>query len=136
MARFIKDHKETKGKAPGSLILIGKQKMDRAEIDLMEFDAHNFAETQRISIKDAFLKIKKGKVTWINVYGIHDLNLMKEIGQFFNLHSLLLEDILNTDHHPKYEEIEKHYVFILKMLDYDEESKMIKAEQITLILGE
>ena len=117
MARFIKDQKEIKDKAPGSLVLIGRRKMERAEIDLMEYDANHFREHHDISLPDAISGIHEGKVTWINVYGIHDLELMKKIGETFNLHPLLLEDILNTDHHPKYEEVDDNYVFITKMLD-------------------
>ena len=71
MARFIKDHKESKGKAPGSLVLIGRQKMDKAEIDLMKFDDHNLFEKQNISIQDAISGIDENDVSWINIYGIH-----------------------------------------------------------------
>ena len=136
MARFIKDRKEAKGKAPGSLVLIGRQKMDKAEIDLMKYDDHNLVEKQNISIQDAISGIDKSNVSWINVYGIHDLDFMREIGEVFNLHPLLLEDILNTDHYPKYEEFDDKYVFIIKMLEYDEGTSTIRAEQITLILGD
>ena len=64
------------------------------------------------------------------------MEFMREIGEAFNLHPLLLEDILNTDHYPKYEELDDKYVFIIKMLEYDEGTSTIRAEQITLILGD
>ena len=136
MARFIKDLKESQGKAPGSLVLIGNQKMDKAEIDVMKYDAHDLIEKQNISIQDAIAGIDKSNVSWINVYGIHDLDFMREMGEVFTLHPLLLEDILNTDHYPKYEELDDKYVFIIKMLEYDKDSRTIMAEQITLILGD
>jgi len=74
-------------------------------------------------------------VTWINVDGLHDLKLMKEIGKIFNIHPLLLEDILNTGQRPKIEEYDNCLFMVLKMLRYDKEKQMILAEQLSMVVG-
>lgn len=135
MARFLKSRIATKGQAPGSLVLIGKQKMDRPVINLIEYDAVKLVEKTLDSIEEAKTCIENDLVSWINIYGIHDLELIKRVGELFELPALVLEDILNTDQRPKYDEGDAFNAFILKMLKYDEATKKITAEQFTLVLG-
>lgn len=135
MARFIKDRTATKGKIPGSLILIGNQKMEKPVIRVMEYNRDELIEKELGSIEEAISFSDPGHVTWINIYGIHDLDLMMRLGEMFEIHPLIMEDILNTDQTPKYDDGELYDAFILKMLKYDEPAKLITAEQLTLILG-
>jgi magnesium transporter len=135
MARFIKDRKASKGQIPGSLILIGKQKMEKPVIRLMEYNPKHLLEKELSSIDEALAFKDPNTVTWINIYGIHDQDLMGRLGEKFGLHSLFLEDVMNTDQRPKYEDGENFDAVILKMLKYDESTKLISAEQFTMILG-
>jgi magnesium transporter len=136
MARFITDRKASRGQIPGSLILIGNQKMDRAVINLMEYNREQLVEKELSDISEATNLQDPGTVSWINIFGIHDQELMNRIGEIFGLHPLVLEDIMNTDQRPKYEDGEQYDGMILKMLKYDEGIQKITAEQFTLILGE
>lgn len=136
MARFIKDRKESKGQIPGSLILIGNQKMDKPVITLMEYTREHLVEKQLTTIEETLPCKDTDAVSWINLYGIHDLDLMQRLGEIFEFHPLIMEDILNTDQRPKYDDGELQDVFILKMLKYDEQLKQISSEQLTLVLGD
>lgn len=136
MARFLKDRSINKGQAPGSLILIGQQKMDKAVIQLMNFGADHFEEKKLENIEECKDYLDKDSVTWINIYGIHDLDIMQQITDIFQLSPLLMEDIMNTDQSPKYDDDEKHDAFIYKMLAYNDIENSIDSEQLTLILGE
>jgi magnesium transporter len=135
MARFIKDRSATKGQVPGSLILIGKQKMEKPVIRLMEFDAGQLVEKDLESIDETVTCKQTTPVSWINIWGIHDLQMIQRLGEIFELQPLFLEDILNTDQRPRYEDGDHYDAFILKMLKYDEPTRRISAEQFTLILG-
>lgn len=136
MARFIKDRKASTGQVPGSLILIGKQKMEQPVIRLMEYNLEKLIDKELSSIDEAISCKGSDAVSWINIYGIHDLDLMKRLGEIFDFHPLILEDVLNTDQRPKYDDGEIHDAFILKMLKYDRPAKQITSEQLTVILGE
>lgn len=136
MARFIKDRKASKGQIPGSLILIGKQKMEQPIIRLMEYNSAALEEKELSSIEEAIPCKSSDSVSWLNIYGIHDLDLMKRLGEIFDFHPLIMEDIMNTDQRPKYDDGILHDVFFLKMLNYDEKVKQITSEQLTIILGE
>ncbi|MEA1886189.1 MAG: magnesium/cobalt transporter CorA [Bacteroidota bacterium] len=135
MARFIKDRSPATGKAPGSLVLIGRQKMEKPQIRIMDYSPDHMNESELESIKECEPFLKTNSVSWINVFGIHEMEMMHDIGNIFGIDNLLLEDILNTDQMPKYVSGEKYDAFILKMLDYDSSSNKISAEQLTLILG-
>ncbi len=135
MARFLKDRIASKGQVPGSLVLIGRQKMDRPVIQLIEYDAGQLVEKELGSIDEAIKCKENDRVSWINIYGIHDTELIRKAGEIFELPPLFLEDILNTDQRPIYEDGDGFDAFILKMLSYDTEFKKISAEQITIVLG-
>ena len=73
-------------------------------------------------------------VTWINVDGIHQKDLVEKLGDCFRLHPLVQEDILNTDQRPKVEDYGEDLFIVVKSLSYDERTEEIAAEQISLIL--
>ena len=135
MARFIKDRSQAKGQAPGSLVLIGSQKMEKPQIKIMDYSPDHLVESELESIKNCSQYLKKDSVSWINIYGIHEMEMMNDIGEIFNIDNLLLEDILNTDQMPKYVAGDKYDALIMKMLEYDTENNIITAEQISIILG-
>jgi magnesium transporter len=116
MARFIKDRTPSHGQIPGSLILIGKQKMEQPVITLMEYNQNNLVEKVLPTIQEAVNFKDPKTVTWINIYGIHDQNLMGQIGEMFERHSLFLEDMMDTDQRPKYVAGDQYDAFILKMV--------------------
>lgn len=134
MARFIKNRDNIKGQVPGSLILVGKQKMEQPIIQLMTYDEENLLEKELSSIREINDHLEHKGVKWMNIYGIHDKDLISDLGTHFSIHSLHLEDILNTDHRPKFEDHEDYNVFILKMLQFREDKLKIVSEQISIII--
>ena len=136
MARFFKKREEIKGLSPGSLIFIGNQKVDNIRIRVIDYDGSQLKEDELKDIAAGAAFKQTNTVTWINIDGLHDHTVMKAIGQTFDLHPLLLEDIMNTGQRPKFEEFENCLFLVLKMLRYDKEKKMIYAEQLSLVLGD
>jgi magnesium transporter len=122
------------GLAPGTLIHVGEQKVDRPVLDFFDYDPGKIEVQQDVSVEDCLVLKSSSSVSWINLNGIHDIPLLEKIGQSFDLHPLALEDILNTQHRPKIEEFEGYSLIILKMLDFDEQTEQINAEQISLVL--
>ena len=96
MARFFKKREEIKGLSPGSLVFIGNKKVENIRIRVIDYDGAQLKEDELKDIAAGAEFKRTNTVTWINVDGLHDLALMKEIGSTFDLHPLLMEDILNT----------------------------------------
>jgi len=74
-------------------------------------------------------------MTWVTVTGLHDIDLIKSLGQHFGIHPLILEDIVNTGQRPKAEDYDDYIFVVLKMLFYDAAANHITAEQVSFILG-
>lgn len=135
MARFFKKREENKGLGPGSLVFIGNKKVDNLRIRVIDYDKTKLTEDELKDIKKGEEFKKTNTVTWINIDGLHEIDLIKEIGQTFELHPLLLEDILNTGQRPKIEEFDNCIFMVIKMLRYDHEKQMVLSEQLSLVLG-
>ena len=135
MAHFIKRSSKKAGQSPGSLVHIGEKKIEKIKISLMYYDSENLQEKQLPAIEASFPYRDRPPVSWINVDGLHEIDVIEKIGTHFGIHSLVLEDIVNTGQRTKAEEF-KNYIFIVfKMLVYDETADHITAEQVSLILG-
>jgi len=135
VARFFKKREATKGQSPGSLIFIGNKKIDQVRLRIIDYDKSQLKEDELKNIAAGAEFKQTNTVTWINLDGLHDLSTIKEIGQTFDLHPLLLEDILNTGQRPKLEVFDNCLFIVLKMLRYDKEKSMIVTEQLSLVLG-
>ena len=135
MPRFIKKRSKTIGQPPGTLIHIGEKKTERARISIIDYDEMRFEEREAKSVEECFTFRDTPTVTWINIDGIHQIEIIEKIGKHFNLHPLVLEDILNTGQRPKIEDFGEYLYIVLKMLYYDDKKGEVKAEQVSLILG-
>jgi len=136
MVRFIKKSVSTRGLPPGSIIHIGEKKADTVKVTIIDFTSDEFDEKEVKKIEDCFQYKQKPSMTWINVDGLHDVDLIKKLGEAFEIHPLVLEDIANTDQRPKMEDYENHLFIVLKMLYVDSKTHEIYSEQVSLILGQ
>ena len=136
MARFFKKREESKGLAPGSLVFIGDQKVETVRLRVIDYDQTELKEDALRDIAEAAEFKRTKTVTWINIDGLHDLEVMRAIGTAFDLHPLTLEDILNTGQRPKLEEFDNCLFLVLKMLRYDQEKRIVISEQLSLVLGD
>ena len=102
---------------------------------VIDYDESHFEEKEAKRIEECFAFGDKPTVTWINIDGIHQLDIIEKIGEHFNIHPLVLEDIVTTGQRPKMEDFVDYIFLTLKMLHYSEEEKETKAEQVSLILG-
>jgi magnesium transporter len=101
----------------------------------MDYDEAHFEEREVKKIEECFLFREKPTVTWMNVDGLHQVEILEKLGECYGLHPLVLEDILNTDQRPKMEDYGEYIYIVLRDLDYSDKSNEIETEQIILIVG-
>ena len=135
MARFLKNREAVKGLSPGAVVFVGQQKMETPRLRVIDYTPSELTESELESIASGAAYKATNTVTWINIDGLHDMDLMREVGKAFDLHPLLLEDILNTGQRPKLEEFDPHLFMVLKMIRLDKETDRIFAEQLSLVVG-
>jgi magnesium transporter len=135
MPRFLKKRTGRKGIKPGSLILVGQQKLEKVRIRVMSFDSTDLVETECSTLQEAFFHIGKKEIAWINVDGLHDPEIIWDIGKRFDVSELILEDFMNTDHRPLYHEEENQIFIIAKLLSVNQQQQNIESDQFSLIAG-
>jgi magnesium transporter len=134
--RKIKEHSKKAGLPPGTLVHIGEKKIQEVRISLIDYNEQNFQERTIQNIEDCFPFKETPTVTWINIDGLHKVETIERIGKHFELHPLILEDILNTGQRPKCEDYDKCLFMVLKMLSYNNADSPIQSEQVSLVLGQ
>ena len=134
--RQIKSQLQKVGLPPGTLVHTGEKKTEQIRITLVDYNNENFQERVIEKVEECFPFKDVQTVTWINIDGLHNIETIEKIGKHFDLHPLILEDILNTGQRPKCEDYEKCLYMVLKMLTYNEENGTIKSEQVSLVLGQ
>ncbi len=124
------------GLPPGSLLHTGEQKTAEPAVTLIEYDADNCRETHFRSLDEGQRHQPQAGVLWLNVHGLHEPEIMSEIGRRFDLHPLTLEDVLNTDQRPKLEDYGHYLYMVARVFNYDRETADLSSDQVSLILGD
>ncbi len=135
MPKLIKKRSKKAGLPPGTLIHIGEKKTEELKITVIDYDETNVQEREIKRIEECFLLKDKRMVTWINLDGLHQIEVLEKLGECYGIHPLVLEDVLNTDQRPKMEDYGEYVYVVLNMLSYNDKSNEILTEQVSLILG-
>ncbi|OPY76908.1 MAG: Magnesium transport protein CorA [Syntrophorhabdus sp. PtaU1.Bin058] len=133
--RLLKKRSAKTGLPPGSLIHIGEEKPLIPRITVLHYNEEECRETEVEDIEQCPALQGTPGVTWINVEGISQAETIEKIGKRFNLHPLLLEDVMNSDQRPKIEDYDDYLFIVLKKIYLKENDITIHAEQISMVLG-
>jgi len=133
MVRFFRKMSKKAGLPPGTLVADVEKRAAPVKITVIDYDGESYEESDVEAVTDCRLFLEKPTVTWVNVDGVHRVDVLEELGECFGLHPLVLEDIANTDQRPKTEDFGEYLFVVLKMLDYDGDE--VGTEQVSLILG-
>lgn len=121
--------------APGTMRFTGQRKAERVGITVMDFDQENLVEKVLDSVDDCLAYRDTTSVSWININGLHDVEVLARLGGHFGLHPLVMEDIVHVRQRPKFEEHDGYFFIVLRMLDFEEATKEVRTEQVSLVLG-
>lgn len=130
-----KKRSKKSGLPPGTLVHIGDEQTFQTKITIIEYNEQEYTERVAKTIAECRHSEKPGVITWINVEGIHELNVIEAIGKHFDLHPLLLEDVVNTEQRPKLEDYGEYLFIVLRIIHLNENTKEIKSEQFSMVLG-
>jgi magnesium transporter len=134
MARFLKNREKTHGQSPGALIFQGEKKQEKIKITLRTYN-ETMLDEKEIGPEELTGEVSPGSIKWINVDGLHDTTVIKKIGEVYNISTLALEDILNTDQRPRYFEDEHQLIVIMKGLKLDKVTELVESEQVSFVVG-
>lgn len=123
------------GLPPGTLVHIGDVPATGATtISSFVYSSTGCREEHPIKLVPRVKTSGTTDVSWINVEGIHDVELINHVGDSYGLHPLVLEDIVNTNQRPKIEDYGDYIFIVARMINFHKDQG-IETEQVSLILG-
>jgi magnesium transporter len=135
VGRLVSRAHKKAGAPPGTLVHTGERKVESVGIRLMDYDADSLVERELEDIEECYPLVFDPPVTWVNVDGLHDVDVIGKIGDHFRFNPLAMEDVLSANQRPKVEEYEDHFLVVIRMLDFDEENESVTSEQVSLLVG-
>jgi magnesium transporter len=130
--------KKTPGSIPGTAIHTGEKRVEHVQMIVHDFDELHYDKIpiKRIEKSEPYLQSKSK--TWIQVNGLHDIEKLQTVWDYFNLHPLVQEDIVSTTQRPKVEVYPDHIYIVLRIIIHKtgENGIMdIHTEQVSIVLG-
>jgi magnesium transporter len=134
MSESLSSASKKAGFPPGSLVHVGEVLETEVRITIVDFNKDIIEEHTVESIEQILQYRNKDTVTWVNIEGLGNVDLIGAIGEHFNVHPLVLEDILNTHQRPKLEEYDDYLYFVLKGISLGEDGFSVDYEQISILI--
>jgi len=135
MPRLPHKRSRKSGLPPGTPVHIGERKTGAPRVSLMHYDGEQLVEEEVTDVSACRTWLSRPGVTWINIEGVHQIDLLEQFGTVFGLHSLVLEDIANTGQRPKVEDYGGYLYIVMRMLSLQAARQEVVGEQISLIVG-
>lgn len=135
MARLFTKRTRPVGLPPGSLLYTGTTDTSKIHLSMVEYTEESFIEKENVSIDECLAHIDTPSMTWIQVHGVSNPNMIASIGKHFKLHALVLEDIVSTGQRSKLDIYQDQVFIVVRLLQYEEKTKVLKDEQISIVFG-
>jgi len=103
-------------------------------IKVYDYDATSINEHQYNTIEECFQYKNSGRTTWINIDGLRKAEV-EAVCNHFDIHPLVIEDILSLNQRPKLDEAENNIFCLLNMLYFNQETVTVEQEQISIVLA-
>jgi magnesium transporter len=126
-------HRKT-GLPPGTLVYTGDSQTETSDVMVIQYDETALSE-KILKGEDDCLLAREGTVTWYDVRGLNNIKMIERIGQTFHIHPLALEDVLNTQQRPKWEDYHNGVFLIARAQRIDNETLNIITEQVAFFFG-
>ncbi len=122
------------GLPPGAVVHVGESRTESVEFSIINYGADLLDEHLTDDLSEVKAYRETPHTTWINISGVHEPEVIQELGAHFGVHPLTQEDIANTAQRPKLELFEEHLYIVAKMLYVQGDQP--RAEQVSLVLGD
>ena len=123
------------GLPPESLVYTGSREASSTSIEMLIYDEAGCERKTVESLPQMIKKLNPEKVNLLILNNITNVTLIEELGKYFHIHPLMLEDVLNTSHLPKAEESGDQLMLTLKLFTFTENGEL-DHQHVSFILGE
>jgi magnesium transporter len=134
MTESLSNPSEKSGLPPGALVHVGEVHSIEHQITVINYNKSNIEKCKVDSIDEILQYHNSDSITWVIVEGLREVSIIDAIGQHFDIHGLVLEDILNTHQRPKFEEFDNYLYIVIKALSLGDNKLSVDYEQVSLLL--
>jgi magnesium transporter len=110
--------------------------LEPVKISIVNYNKNDLEEKSTTEFSPVFFSKEATQKSWIEVVGIHNSSKIEKVSNYFNLHPLTIEDILNNEQRPKIEDNPDYIYLVVHMIRYDQEKLKVDIEQVSLVLGD
>lgn len=135
VGRLVKRASKRPGSAPGVPVHTGERKVETTRIEVIDYDLHRLEERSVDDVLACFPLKETPTVSWVNVDGLHDVDLLQRLGAHFDIHPLVLEDLASVGQRPKVEVYDGYLFVVLQMLSLEDDHPQLSHEQFSIVLG-
>lgn len=135
LSNLFKRYSRKVGLPPGTLIYVGEERSEPIVINLIEYNESSCRESTIGKYEECKSLNEPNTVTWLHIQGIHEVEHVREMGQHFDIDTLVLEDIMNPTQLPKIEQYDEFIFLIIRTLKFDPDTNNLSEEPINLIVG-
>jgi magnesium transporter len=136
MGRLVRRAVKKPGSPPGTLVHSGEQKLEHTVVRYLDYDAAQLHEVDVSDIATCVPLKESPTVSWIDVDGLHDVELVRRLGDEFDWHPLMLEDIVSVGQRAKLESYDGALYIVVPMLRWNSDTLQVDEEQLSLVLGQ
>ncbi|MBF0233661.1 MAG: magnesium/cobalt transporter CorA [Desulfamplus sp.] len=134
MSDSLSNISEKSGMPPGSLVHVGEIHGPESRISIINYSKATILEHNVQSVDEILSYKDQDSITWVIVEGLTNISIIESIGRIFNIHPLVLEDILNTHQRPKFDEYDEYLYIVLKGLLPETSEFSVAYEQISILV--
>lgn len=131
-------YKQVRKVQPNYYDYTGIYTTEPVEMQLFVYDDAGYEEYKKVSMerirKEINDELQADDVKWLNVHGLHNVELIKEIGEMLSIEPFIISDILNVSRRSKIEELDQILFFSIKSILPGDDSEQVKVEQISFLL--
>lgn len=126
--------KEDIGLSPYELKFRGKKKTDDVCIRIIDFDLEEVRETEVKETAELKKYINSDSITWINVDGLHNAQIISDISNILSIPGDILSDVMEPSSRPQAEEFDKGFFVSIKMMEFNEKKSRVSVDNLSLIV--
>jgi len=105
-----------------------------SSISIVDYNINQCEHIENATVENCISVKDKPTVSWINVTGLNQPEIIDKLGASFGLHQLTINDIKNRDHRLKLEEFKDSIFLILKSCKYNDDDRL-EIKQVSIIRG-
>jgi len=126
--------KEDIGLSPYELKFRGKKKAEDVRIEVIDFDLEEVRETEVKYTVELRKYLNPDSITWINVDGLHNEQIIRELSDIFSIPGDILSDVMEPSSRPQAEEFDNGFFVSIKMMEFNEKKNRVSVDNLSLIV--